>query len=335
MVTDAIHILGAGGIGCAVGYALRAAGAAVVFVEASRDKLAAGRSAGVGLDDRPRLAADFVAFDEWSPPAGATVLLCTKSYHNAAVLARLRAGPPVELVPIQNGFDPELAAWPAHVEGVASFVSQGARDRPHARLTRGGRLHLGPAGAPRLLGQARRLAALLGGAAFGVTVVEDVRPYKYTKLMYNAALSPLAAAAGVDNGEVLRQAGLRRVFFALLRENYAVLRNAGVRLGKVGPLAPGLVAKILARPWLARALAWAFVPGLRGTYCSMAGDLPGGPTEVAHYNGHLVRLAGELPCPLNRAVVALEREMIAAGLPPHFDRVRGLLAIEAGAEPTA
>ena len=36
---DAIHIVGAGGIGCAVGYALRAAGVPVVFVEVNPAKV--------------------------------------------------------------------------------------------------------------------------------------------------------------------------------------------------------------------------------------------------------------------------------------------------------
>ena len=50
---DAVYVLGAGGIGCAVGYALRAAGVAVTFVEANHRKVEAGRTDGVKLDDRP------------------------------------------------------------------------------------------------------------------------------------------------------------------------------------------------------------------------------------------------------------------------------------------
>ena len=43
---DAIHVVGAGGIGCALGYALRAAGVPVVFVEVNPAKVAAGQSGG-------------------------------------------------------------------------------------------------------------------------------------------------------------------------------------------------------------------------------------------------------------------------------------------------
>ena len=58
----------------------------------------------------------------------------------------------------------------------------------------------------------------------------------------------------------------------------------------------------LRRPAVANALAWAFYPSLRGTYCSMAGDIVKGRTEIDNYTGHLLRLAGNRPCPLNRRV---------------------------------
>ena len=61
-----------------------------------------------------------------------------------------------------------------------------------------------------------------------------------------------------------------------------------------------------------------------------ASDLPGGPTEIDHYNGRLVELAGDLPCPLNRAVVALIRRMEADGLAPspaRIDELRAGLAL--------
>jgi 2-dehydropantoate 2-reductase len=267
-----------------------------------------------------------VDFDDWTPPPDATVLLCTKCYDNAAVLARLPDD--ADLIPIQNGFDPALQARPSHVEGIASFVSECLPHRPCTRITRGGKLHLGPsdgAAGAGLWGRAEVLAAWLRRAPFRVEVVEDIRPYKYTKLMYNAAISPLAAAAGLDNGDLLRLSRARRLFFDLLRENYAILSGAGVPLGKVGPLHPTTVAAVLRRPWLARAMAWAFYPSLRGTYCSMAGDLPG-RTEIDNYNGHLIELAGDRPCPLNRRVYDLVKRMEREHIAPHPSVLDELLA---------
>src|SRR5262249_33535560 len=109
----------------------------------------------------------------------------------------------------------------------------------------------------------------------------------------------------------------RRLFFALLQENYAILTNAGIELGKVGPFHPRTVAAILRRRWVARLFAWAFEPSLRGTYCSMAPDLPKGRTEIDYYNRRLIDLAGQTPCPLNRAAVDLIKRMERERIAPH------------------
>jgi 2-dehydropantoate 2-reductase len=322
---DAVHVIGAGGIGCAVGQALAAAGVAVTFVDANPDKVRWGREQGVAVDRRPACPADFRAFDDWQPSPGALLLLCTKCYDNAEVLARIPVG--ARLLPIQNGFDPALHARAA-AEGIASFVSECLPGRTQTRITRRGRLHLGPAaGGGEGMDLARGLAGRLAPTApFRVEVVPDIRPYKYTKLMYNAAISPLAAAAGLDNGELLRRPRLRRLFFDLLQENYAILQGAGVALGKVGPFHPRRVAAILGRPLVAGLLAWAFYPSLRRTYCSMSGDLPRGRTEIDYYNRHLIDLAGTTPCPLNRRVYALVKRLEREHARPHPGLLEELFA---------
>lgn len=96
----------------------------------------------------------------------------------------------------------------------------------------------------------------------------------------------------------------RRLFFALLQENQRILAAAGVVLGRLGPFPPAAVAAILKHRWLANPLARALEPSLRGTYCSMAGEIEKGRTEIEYYNGHLLHLARQngTPCPLNQAV---------------------------------
>jgi 2-dehydropantoate 2-reductase len=304
---DAITIVGAGGIGIAVGYALRTAGVPVMFVDADGAKVAHGRRHGVAVDRRPPLSADFVQFDGWQPDPSTAVWLCTKCYDNAAVLARVPDS--CTILPIQNGFDPQLDEREHAAEGIASFVSECLPGRPHTRITRAGKLHLGGRGA----GSEPRLAtwadALRRSRLFRVELVSDVLPYKHTKLMYNAAISPLAAAAGLDNGQLLSMQPARRLFFQLLRENHSILAGAGLPLGKIGPFHPATVAKILRRPVVANALAWAFYPSLRGSYCSMARDIVTGRTEVDNYNGHLLRLANGTPCPLNKRVYEMSKRL--------------------------
>jgi 2-dehydropantoate 2-reductase len=328
---EPFYIVGAGGIGCAVGYALCAAGSRVVFVDVQPEKIDWGRAHGVCVDRCPSQPAEFILFEEWSPLAGATIFLCTKCYANAAVLARLPV--PVTLIPIQNGFDPTLDARGDHWEGIASFVSECHPHQTHTRITRGGRLHLGPRrvhstanAAVPLDDRLQRIANLLKGAnCFRVAVVPDILPYKHAKLMYNAAIGPIAAAAGLDNGQLLSVPRARRLFFELLRENYTILRDAGIRLETIGPFHPATVNRILRWKLLAHALAWAFYPSLRGSYCSMNGDLLLGRTEIDNYNRYLIELAGNRPCPLNRRVYDLVKRMERKCTPPSIAMLDQLL----------
>jgi 2-dehydropantoate 2-reductase len=312
-----ITVVGAGGIGCAVGHALLQAGAAVTFVDADHAKIAWGQANGVRVDGQPALPATFLAFDDWQPAADATVLLCTKCYDNLAVLGRLSEATPI--IPIQNGFDPLLESRCRDIEGIASFISECIPGTTHTRITRFGKLHLGKRTSPSLaLGASGSLIEMLSSSrSFRVAVVDDILPYKYTKLLYNAAISPLAASAGLDNGQLLSVPAARRLFFDLIRENYTILRDAGIRLARIGPFHPDTVQHILRRRLVANAFAWAFYPTLRRTYCSMAGDLPRGRTEIDFYNRHLIDLASARPCPLNQAVYALVKRMESERIAPH------------------
>ncbi|MGE3803514.1 MAG: ketopantoate reductase family protein [Gemmataceae bacterium] len=313
-----VHVIGAGGIGCAVGYALRATDVPVTFVDADAGKVAWGKEHGVQVDRRRPLQAEFVSFNDWRPVPDSLVLLCTKCYDNRAVLDRLSVN--VTLLPIQNGFDRDLDGLPA--EGIASFVSECRPGQTSTRITRRGKLQIGPrrAGGKDTTTRLARLldADILAGMGIRFDVVEDILPYKYTKLMYNAAISPLAASTGLDNGQLLSVRPVRRLFFELIRENHGILRAAGIPLGKIGPFHPDTVQRILSKAFVANALAWAFYPTLRGTYCSMSQDLPKGKTEIDYYNRHLIEVAGEHPCPLNRriydVVKRMEREHAQTGL---------------------
>ena len=313
---EAITILGAGGIGCAVGYALASAGATVAFVDADEGKVRWGREHGVQVDRRPAYQGKFIHFDEWRPQSGGIILLCTKCYDNGAVLARLPERATV--IPIQNGFDSALDPWLNGVEGIASFVSECFPHRTHTRLTRRGSLHLGLRGRGSAANE--RLTALgsmlRGNQLFRLEIVADILPYKHTKLLYNAAIGPLAAALGLDNGQLLSVLPARKLFFALLRENYAILRGAGAPLARIGPFHPDTVQRILATSFVARALSWAFYPTLRGTYCSMHADLPAGRTEIEYYNGHLIQLAQQRNCPLNQRIYDLVKRMERERMPP-------------------
>ena len=327
-----ITIVGAGGIGCALGYALRAGGVDVTFVDADADKIRSGREHGVRVDEKPALPATFVEFDDWSPRPDDLLFLCTKCYDNAAVLERVPADIPI--VPVQNGFDPRLVER-VEIEGIASFVSECEPGTPHTRITRPGELHIGF----RDDANGRELPAALSALVnvlkrhgdFPVLRVPAVLPYKNTKLMYNAAISPIAALAGLDNGELLTLPRARKIFFALILENYRILSGAGAPLAKIGPFHPDTVSRILHVPLLPFFMSFSFVKSLRGTYCSMAGEIQKGRTEIDNYNGHLLAVAGSRSFPLNRAVHDLVKRMEAERAAPSIDRLDELSAAIGGA----
>ncbi len=169
---------------------------------------------------------------------------CTKCFDNEQVLTRLARG--VSLIPVQNGFDPLLAAYGHEFEGIASFVSECEADRPRTRITRPGELHLGRRSADSIrLARPEMFDQLALSRLFRVVEVPAIDPFKYAKLMYSAAISPLAATAGIDNGSILSIPAARRLFFALLNENYRILSEAGMPLEKIGPFRPATVAWIL------------------------------------------------------------------------------------------
>jgi len=327
LINKPIHILGAGGIGTVLAWSLSRAGHSVILVDAEHDKVAQGLKEGVTVEGFGTQQIPMVGFDDWTPPDEGFILLCTKTYDNPTVLARLPDG--AFLVPVQNGFDLELERRNHVCEGIASFVSECLRDRPVTRITRPGSLHIGARKAitDYERSQLVSLAAALGKSRlFPVEFVEDVRPYKATKLMYNAAISPLAAAAGVDNGELLTDQLAKKLFFGMLLENYAILQYAKIPLARIGPFHPDTVALILRIPALPACMAIFFRPSLRGTYCSMAPDIPLGHnrTEIDAYNGHLIRLAGDFPCPLNHAAFNLVEKVTRESLTPQRQHLQYL-----------
>lgn len=327
LINKPIHILGIGGIGVALGWALAREGYSVIMVDNHPGKVAEGRKNGVTVVGKGTQQITVMAFDDWVSPEAGFILLCTKTYDNPAVLARLSDD--AFLVTIQNGFDPELEQRNHACEGIASFVSECQHDRPVTRITRSGSLHIGarrPITADEQANVMSLVIALGKAKLFHVKLVPDIRPYKATKLMYNAAISPLAAMAGVDNGELLTSQPAKMLFFALLLENYEILRHAKIPLARIGPFHPSTVSLILHTPWLPAFMAIFFRPSLRGTYCSMAPDIhvEHARTEIDAYTGHLIRLANTFPCPLNRATFELIEKITSEGLKPQYQHLQDL-----------
>ena len=93
----------------------------MTVVDADPQKVEHGRREGSTVVGHGTEQASFTLFENWLLPTDALILLCTKTYNNAAVLAVLPETS--RLVPVQNGFDPKLDQRNHAAEGIASFVS--------------------------------------------------------------------------------------------------------------------------------------------------------------------------------------------------------------------
>lgn len=313
-------VVGAGGIGICLAIALIESGWTIQLVESNPAKLEFGSREGIGVQGRKTIPVPLTDFSSWVPSDSRPIFLCTKGFSNKEVLGKIPANAPI--FPVQNGFDPNLCQRVTALEGIASWISECPKNQTITRITRPGDLHFGPAtGNAKWLktGQDWVQSTRKAFEKMGIRAkwVPDTRPYKATKLIYNAAISPIASGAGIDNSSLLTDSKARKLFFALLGENIAIMRSQKIPLGRIGPISPPWVAWILGQNWIRAPLARYFAPTLKGTYCSMAEDFPTGLTELDHYNGHLVRLAGDYPCPVNQAVVSLVEQWLSQNAPPN------------------
>ncbi|MBL7139640.1 MAG: 2-dehydropantoate 2-reductase [Planctomycetes bacterium] len=231
------------------------------------------------------------------------VILATKAHQAgravAAAAAWIGRAP---LVTLQNGLgvtEEVAAALPRTgvITGVtyqaANVVAEGEVHHAANVLTHLGYL-AGPADAV-----AEAVADLFARAGLPARVEADMTPVVWWKLLINAAINPVAALAGVRNGEVAHRPTLAALVSALADEGQAVARAEGVRL-------PGEDAAAAALQ-TARATA--------ANRCSMLQDLDAGrPTEVEYLNGAIVRLAAArgVSVPTHRAAAALVRQVSSA-----------------------
>ena len=144
------------------------------------------------------------------------------------------------------------------------------------------------------------LEAMLQLAKFELSVVEDVEPAVWGKLIVNAAINPLTAILRVKNGELLTNPPMRALMGQLAREAGQV---AGARMQALPFLDPVHAVEEVAQR-------------TAGNVSSMLQDvLRGTPTEVDAINGAIVRM-GEwagIPTPVNWTICSLMKAISVRG----------------------
>ena len=126
--------------------------------------------------------------------------------------------------------------------------------------------------------KAESFARMLRNGGFKVTIVKDIQPYRWKKLIVNCAINPLTAILRVKNGELLDDPLALIMMERLVEESVKVSEAANIHLGLKDPC--NLVKKV------ARETS--------ENSSSMLQDIQRGvSTEIDALNGEIVRL-GEI-----------------------------------------
>jgi 2-dehydropantoate 2-reductase len=312
----AIAIFGAGSVGCFVGGAWQAAGLPISFIGRERTKKDVDAH-GMTITDmdgtRLHLPPGSVTFST-SPAALAeagAIALCVKSYDTEAAARDIakHARPGTPIVSFQNGVSnvfrlkEKLPGFDV-IQGMVPF---------NIAYMGSGRWHKGVAG--ELVAEERPLtqaiAQRLGRRPGQLRLTQDVDGLAWGKLLINLN-NAVNALSGKSLLEQLSDRDYRRVVSVSMIETLEVLKEAGIKPAKLGPIPPDLLPHAIAAPdFMFRNTilkAQRIDPHARS---SMADDLAAGRrTEIDYLNGEVVTLARSLRlrARINETIVALIKQ---------------------------
>ena len=231
-----IAVIGCGAIGSLYAAHLgRVPGVQVWAVDPWAEHTEAMNAHGLRVTGR----ADFVATvhartDGSSLPTCDFGLVATKAPDTLAAVEGARAAlANAAVVSVQNGLGNEeviAGLVPRVIRG--SIVTAGAIAAPGVvRYDAPGDSWFGPfEPRPAPMGEVERLARLLTDGGLRTHALEDARGPQWTKVIFNAATSPLAALTGLSVGRVCTDTGLRQLLDRLITEAEAVCEQAGIVL---------------------------------------------------------------------------------------------------------
>jgi 2-dehydropantoate 2-reductase len=231
-----VAVIGCGAIGSLyAAHLARAPGVEVWGVDPWAEHVAAIRARGLRVTGLAGFVAPVRAVTDASDlPACDFGLVATKAPHTrAAVAAARRALADAAVVSVQNGLGNEdviAELVPRVIRG--SVVTAGAIAAPGVvRYDAPGDSWFGPfEPRPAPMAEVERLARLLTEGGLLTHALRDARGAQWTKVIFNAATSPLAALTGLTVGGVCTDAALLRQVDRLIAEALAVCERAGIEL---------------------------------------------------------------------------------------------------------
>ena len=334
-----VLIVGGGAIGSLLAARLARSGAPTALAGRPRTAQAARAQGGVrlveadGRGDVVPLPVYPSIHDALAADAFDLIILAVKAYHTETAAREIReaGGEGVPLLSMQNGVGNEealahlLPASPILAGVITTPVEvRGPADVKVSRPS----FHVGLADASEKSNASEKLkvksekgeetAALLNDAGFAVTMYDDYRSLKWSKLLMNILANAQSAILGYTPAQIFADPRLGNLELRAWRETLAVMRALGVRPAPVGgyplPLAAKAVQRLplgLMRPIFAR-----FIVGGRGEKMpSLYYDLhpqPRAQSEIDWLNGATAREGARLgvPTPVNAAFTRIMRALL-------------------------
>jgi 2-dehydropantoate 2-reductase len=297
--TRPILIAGAGAIGSILGAMLREAGHDVALLGRG-SHLDAIRGDGLRVSGilGDHYAKDFTLASDPARLEGPfdLILLTVKSYDTASMADRIQhlLAPDGLVVSMQNG----VGNLDVLVERFGPSRVIGGRVMIGAEIQSPGTAHATVFGEPLAIGpsqlanrehcaalfeRAREIAAMMTQCGIPTEAHEDIAPFLWMKLFYNAALNPLGALLKLHYGALAADPDLRVIMNEVIDEAFAVASAFEVPL-------PYESAQAYREAFYSK-----LVPATFNHRPTMLFDLEGrGRTDIMEMNGKVVELAGRV-----------------------------------------
>ncbi len=290
-----IGIIGAGSMGTLFGYHL-AQTSDVTVLDANTQTSAAIAKDGLQINDEPARSVR-VASNARDLFESQMLFLFVKAVDTLRAL-RPFAGelnPATPIISLQNGVGNEDAiktALGGAVPVVLGVTTESSLTTGpgRARSSVTGNTLIGSASAAPAT--SRTIADVLTHSGLRATVVYDIRPHLWGKLVANAAINAISALLDCETGEIVKNANAAHLAESLADEAAAVAASLKINLPFVSP--------------------WQYVTQVieigADSKSSMAFDLESGhPSEIDHINGAVVAFGRRtgVPTPYNDAMVRL------------------------------
>ena len=299
-----IVIMGAGAVGCYYGALLARAGLPVTMI-GRPSAVAALRARGLQLVTRDADETFTVrASDEAHVAREASVVfVCVKSADTAAAAESLKPhlSPDALVVSLQNGVTNAsclINSLEQRIVPAAVYVATALEEPGRVRHFGGGALSIGsPTERPVPAEQLNALTSLLRSANIETTVLDDITPVLWGKLVVNCAYNALSALTQHTYGELVSSAAICTVMRSAVDEALAVASALNIKLPADTHERVMKVADIM--------------PGQRS---STAQDLARHrPTEIDYLNGFIAAEGQRLglSTPVNHTLSALVKQLEA------------------------